>query len=155
MPAYRLLRPLFIAGMTLSLVLYFIPRYSPSGDTLNAWNATGGDERSLSSFDLCLLLIRTGTPAWGAFYIASSGVEVLLLLLALRRPRRWVFIAGASEQLYFLLAFLLRPKGGDLSEALFPSLLPYVAWAMSLTGFFAKPPGTIATDRRSGALLHE
>src|SRR5689334_695641 len=139
---YPLLRLLFIVGMTLSLVLYFAPHYKPSGGILNAWTATGGAERNLSSFDLCLLLVRTGNPGWGAFYIASSGFDLVLLLLAIRRPRRWVFIVGSSEQLYFLVTFLLRPKSGDLSEALFFALLPYAAWAMSLTGFFVKPRGT-------------
>ena len=132
---YRLLRLLFIVGMTLSLVLYFLPVYKPSGGILNAWTATGGVERHLSSFDLCLLLVRTGNPGWGAFYIASSGVELMLLLLALRRPKRWVFIVGSCEQLYFLITFLLRSKAGDLPEAFFFALLTYASWAMSLTGF--------------------
>lgn len=155
MKAYRLLQLLFIAGMTLSLILYFVPRYKPSGGILNAWTATGGVERRLSSFDLCLLLVRTGNPASGTFYIASSGVELVLLLLALQRPRRWVFIVGSCEQLFSLATFLLRSSPNDLSEPFFWALLGYAAWAMSLTGFFVKPPGTIATGRLSGAKSHE
>lgn len=155
MRAYRLLRILFIIGMTLSLILYFVPRYKPSGSILNAWTATGGIERHVSSFDLCLLLVRTGNPAWGAYYIALSAIELVLLLLALRHPGRWVFIVGSSEQLYLLIAFLLRPKSAALSEAFFSAFLTYAAWAMSLTGFFVKPPGTIATGRVSEAPFRE
>jgi len=137
---YRLLRLVFAAGLALSLVLYFVPCYEPSGSTLSAWTTTGGAAQPLSSFDLCRLLVRTGNVQWGSIYIASSGVELGLLLLALLRPRRWVFIAGSCEQLYFPVSFLLRPTSNDLSQPWFCVLLQYAAWAMCLTGFFVKPP---------------
>ncbi len=137
---YRLLRPVFVAGFILSLILYFVPCYKPAGDVLKAWLSMGGVERPLSSFDLCRLLVHTGNVQWGAFYIALSGVELALVLLALRRPRRWVFIAGSSEQLYLLIAFLLRPTSPDLSHPSFFAFLAYASWALCLTGFFVKPP---------------
>ena len=136
---YRLLRPVFVAGFVLSLILYFVPCYKPAGDVLKAWLSMGGVERPLSSFDLCRLLVHTGNVQWGAFYIALSGVELALVLLALRSPRRWVFIAGSCEQLYLLIAFLLRPSSADLSQPSFFAFLNYVSWAMCLTGFFVKP----------------
>ena len=142
--AYRLLRPVFVAGLTLSLILYFIPCYEPSGDILNAWTTTDGVPRRLSSFDLCRLLVRTGNVQWGTFYVTLSGVELALLLLALRRPRRWVFIVGSCEQLYLLIAFLLRPSSPDLSQPWLASFLCYASWAMCLTGFFVKPPRLLA-----------
>jgi hypothetical protein len=132
----------FVAGLALALILYFVPCYQPSGGILNAWTATGGVARRLSSFDLCCLLVRTGNVQSGVFYIALSGVELALLLLALLRPRRWVFIVGSCEQLYLLVAFLLRPASNDLSQPWFWALLCYAAWAMCLTGFFVKPPRT-------------
>jgi len=144
---YRLLRPVFIVGLAVSLILYFVPCYKPAGDILTAWSSTGGVDRRLSSFDLCCLLVRTGNVQWGAFYIALSGVELSLLLLALQRPRRWVFIAGSCEQLYLLVAFLLRPTSNDLSQPWFWALLGYVAWAMCLTGFFIKPSGPSVATR--------
>src|SRR3974390_2203732 len=101
---YRLLRPVFVAGLLLSLFLYFVPCYKPAGDVLKAWLAMGGVERPLSSFDLCRLLVHTGNVEWAAFYIALSPIELALVLLAIRRPRRWVFIAGSCEQLYLLIA---------------------------------------------------
>jgi hypothetical protein len=144
---YGFLRPVFVAGLALSLILYFVPCYQPSGGILNAWTATGGVARRLSSFDLCLLLLRTGNVAWGAVYVASSGVELVLLLLALRRPRRWVFVVGSCEQLFLIATFLLRSSPDDLSQPFFWALLGYAAWAMSLTGFFVKPPPAIGADR--------
>jgi hypothetical protein len=140
---YRLLRPVFATGLALLLILYFVPCYEPSGGILNAWTTTGGGVRRLSSFDLCLLLVRTGNVQWGTFYIACSGAELILLLLVLLRPRRWVFIVGSCEQLYFLIAFLLRSRPDDLSQPFFWPLLWYAVWAMSLTGFFVKPPRAI------------
>jgi hypothetical protein len=137
---YQFLRPVFLAGMALSLILYFVPVNEPSGDILSAWTATGGVARRLSSFDLCGLLVRTGNLGWGVFYIASSGLEFLLLLLALLRPRRWVFMVGSFEQLYFLIAFLLRPSSPDFSQPWFVVLLACASWAMGLSGFFVKPP---------------
>jgi hypothetical protein len=154
---YRLLRPVFAAGLALSLVLYFVPCYEPSGAILNAWTTRGEVARPLSSFDLCLLLVRTGNVQWGAFYIASSGAELVLLLLALLRPRRWVFVAGSCEQLYFLAAFLLRSRADDLAQPLFWALLAYATWAMTLTGFFIKPPRPVLAGRLVGASqeMHE
>ena len=138
---YRLLRPVFIAGMMLSVFLYFVPFYKPAGDVLKAWLATGGVERRLSSFDLCLLLVHVGNVQSGVLYMASWGMEVAVLLLALRRPRRWVFVAGACEQLYLTSAFLLRPASSDLSGPWLSHALIYVYSVMCLTGFLIKPPG--------------
>jgi len=140
---YRLLRPVFVAGLVLSQILYFVPYYKPAGDVLKAWLAMGGAERHLSSFDLCRLLVGTGNVQWGGFYMALSGVELALVLLALRGPRRWVFIAGSCEQLYLLIAFMLRPSSEALTQHWFFASLAYVSWAMCLTGFFVKPPHTI------------
>jgi hypothetical protein len=92
-------------------------------------------------------LVRTGNVQWATFYIASSGVELVLVLLALLRPRRWVFIVGSCEQLYFLVTFLLRSTSNDLSQPFFWPLLWYAVWVMSFTGFFVKPPGAIVADR--------
>ncbi len=138
--SYRALRLLFITGFALSFILYYIPCYKPAGPVLTAWTANGGAERRLSSFDLCRLLIRTGDVNWGAFYIALSLFELTILVLAIRRPRRWVFVAGSCEQLYLLLAFLLRSHSGDLPQPLITMLLGYASWPMCLSGFFVKPP---------------
>jgi hypothetical protein len=137
---YRPLRALFIVGLTLSVIQYFVPFYKPAGDLLKAWLATGGVERRLSSFDLCRLLVHTGQVQWGAFYMALSGIEVALLVLTLRRPRRWVFVVASCEQLYLLIAFLLRPASGDLSDPWVSHVLLYVSSVMCLTGFLIKPP---------------
>jgi hypothetical protein len=151
---YRLLRPVFIAGLAVSLILYLVPCYKPAGDILTAWTSTGGVERRLSSFDLCCLLVRTGNVQWGTFYIALSSVELALLVLALQRPRRWVFLAGSCEQLYLLVAFLLRPTSNDLSQPWFWDLLEYAAWAMCLTGFFVKPSSPSVAARSVVAPTH-
>ncbi len=139
-PAYRILRPLFVAGYALSTVLYFIPWYTPTGDVLKAWLATGGVERHLSSFDLCRLLVSTGDVQSGAFYMSLSAIEVVLMLLAVWHPRRWVFLAGACEQVYTLIAFLRRPTANDLPHPLFSVFLYYAVWGMGFTGFFIRPP---------------
>src|SRR5436309_2347628 len=110
---YHILRPVFVAGLALSLVLYFIPWYTPTGDVLRAWSAAGGVERRLSSFDLCRLLVATGDVQRGGFYMVLSAVELTLLLLAVQRPRRWVFVVGACEQLFTLVTFLLRSAAND------------------------------------------
>ncbi len=143
---YRTLRPVFVAGLALSLILYFVPLYTPTGDVLKTWSATGGVERKLSSFDLCRLLVDTGNVQWGAFYMALSGVEVALLVLALQRPRRWVFIAGSCEQLYTLITYLLRPTSNDLPQPLVSVFLSYASWAMCFTGFWVKPPVKAGTE---------
>ncbi len=144
---YRLLRLVVVAGLVLSLILYFVPCYKPAGDVLQAWLAMGGVERRLSSFDLCRLLVGTGNVQWGGFYIALSAVELALVLLALLRPRRWVFIAGSCEQLYLLIEFMLRPSSEVLTQPWFFAFLAYVSWAMCLTGFFVKPPPRWAVGR--------
>ena len=102
----------------------------------------GGVERRLSSFDLCRLLVGTGNVQWGGFCMGLSAVELALVLLAFRRPRRWVFIAGSCEQLYLLITFMLRPSSEALTEPWLFTFLSYVSWAMCLTGFFVKPPRT-------------
>jgi hypothetical protein len=62
------------------------------------------------------------------------------MLLALQHPRRWVFVAGSCEQLYLLIAFLLRPSSDDLPLPSVVAFLSYLSWAMCLTGFFVKQP---------------
>jgi hypothetical protein len=152
---YRILRSLFIAGFALSSVLYFIPWYTPTGDALRAWLAIGGVERHLSSFDLCRLLVSTGNVQSGAFYLFMSAVEVVLMLLAIWRPRRGVFLAGACEQLYTLIAFLLRPTVNDLPQPLISVFLYYASWGMCLMGFFVRPPTkrTVAPSTDGSTLL--
>ena len=137
---YRALRLVFITGLALSFILYLVPCYTPTGAVLTAWTANGGIERRLSSFDLCRLLIRTGDVNWGAFYIGLVAFELTMLVLAIWRPRRWVFLAGSCEQLYLLFAFLLRSHAGDLPQPLLTMLLGYASWPMCLIGFFVKPP---------------
>lgn len=139
---YRLLRPIFVAGLVLSLILYFVPCNKSVGDVLKTWLAMGGTARHLSSFDLCRLLVDTGNVQWGGFYMALCGIELALVLLAVRRPHRWVFIAGSCEQLYLLITFILRPSSETLIQHWFFAFLAYASWAMCLTGFFVKPPRT-------------
>jgi hypothetical protein len=148
---YRLLRPAFVAGLVLSLILYFLPCNKPGGDVLRAWLAMGGAERHLSSFDLCRLLVGTGNAQWGELYMALSGLELALVLLALRRPRRWVFITGSCEQLYLLITFLLRPRSPALTQPWFIDFLFYVSCAICLTGFLVSPPRTRTAARAEGA----
>jgi hypothetical protein len=137
---YHILRALFVAGLGLSVVVYFIPWYTPAGDVLKAWLATGGVERRLSSFDLCRLLLSTGNVPRAAFYMVLEAIEIALLLLAVVRPRRWVFIAGVCEQLYTLSAFLLPSAAKEFPQPLFLVLLYYASWAMCFTGIFVRPP---------------
>jgi len=75
------------------------------------------------------------------------GRFLALLFLALQRPRRWIFIAGSCEQLYLLIAFLLRTSSDDFSQPSFVTFLFYASWAMCLTGFFVKPPRTLGRPR--------
>jgi hypothetical protein len=139
--AYCVLRAAFVVGLALSLIVYFVPCYKPPAQVLKAWLATGGVERRLSSFDLCRLLVRAGEIQWGAFYMALSAMELALLVLAVQRPRRWVFIAGACEQLYLLIVFLCRPASETYAQPSLTAFLGYAVWAMCLTGLFVKPPG--------------
>ncbi len=149
---YDILRPVFVAGLALSLVLYFIPWFTPTGDVLRAWSAAGGVERRLSSFDLCRLLVATGDVQHGAFYMMLSATELALLVLAVWRPRRWVFLVGACEQLYTLIAFLLRSRADDLPQPVWSVFLYYAAWAMCLTVFFVRPP--VSSEAAPSALDH-
>ena len=138
--AYCILRPVFVGGLALSTVLYFMPWYTPTGDVLRAWLATGGVERHLSSFDLCRLLVSSGDVQSGTFYMLLSAFEVALTLLAVWRPQRWVFVVGACEQLYTLTAFLWRSTANDLPQPLFSVFLYYASWGMCFTGFLVRPP---------------
>lgn len=138
--SYQVLRRVFVAGLGSSLVLYFIPWFTPAGDILRAWSATGGAERALSSFDLCCLMLRVGDTLHGAFYLVLSIMELVLLVLAIWRPRRWVFRVGAGEQLLTLIVFLLRSRANDLPQPEWSVLVYYATWAMCFTGFFVRPP---------------
>jgi hypothetical protein len=148
---FRILRIVFVGGMALFIVQYFVLFYQPSGEVLKLWLASGGSERHLSSFDLCRLLNSLHSPQ-GIFYMALTGFELVIVYLAIQRPRRWVFITGASEQLLLLVLFLVRPASNDLTNPLIALFLGYLSWTMCLTGFFVKPPRTrlitiIHTDR--------
>ena len=126
---YRNLRTLFIAGFAYQAVEFFIPTFK----------AVGGD-KSFSTLDLIRLIFQMGHYGMGIYCVLIFCAAVAFAVLGFKYPQRWVFIAGSSFMVFMLILDFFQGSNPNLQEIFLTKLLGYIASAMSLTGFWIKPP---------------
>jgi hypothetical protein len=127
-------RVIFIAGFMLEILLWFIPTISITTD-LGAI--------SISSFRIARSLFLYGQNGAGLLVIFPLFVSVVILVLAMKYPRRWVFICGACFAVLVIL-WGVSHGSADLEMGMdvyfAPRILSYVGSVMGLIGFIVKPP---------------
>ena len=126
---YRTTRLVFLAGLLLDLILYFVPALG-----------FGGEEKSLSPLDVTRLYFQRGEAGWGFLNVAFFAATAVVLFLAWKQPKRWVFVAGASIFAFGLLLEFFMGSSESVQQYFLPRLLRYLAALAALTGFWIKPP---------------
>src|SRR5580704_5803637 len=127
-------RVIFIAAFTLEILLWFVP-------TISFPTHLGGV--SISSFRIARSLFLDGQSGEGFLVIFPLFISVVILVLAMKYPRRWVFICGACFAALVILSGVSHGRadlevGMDVWFA--PRILSYVASVMGLIGFVVRPP---------------
>jgi hypothetical protein len=134
---YRTTRLVFLAGLLLDLILWFVPAYRMMvGGVLGF----GGEWRSLSALDVTRLNFQRGQAGWGFLDVAFFAATAVVLFLAWKQPKRWVFVAGASIFAFGLLLEFFMGSSESVQRYFLPRLLYYLAALAALTGFWIKPP---------------
>lgn len=133
-----MLRGCFIVGWVLHIVLAFVPMMEVK--TGGFWGF-GVQEKSLSPFQAGQMLFEQGTTVVGFLYVIYFSLTVAFLVLGIVRPVRWVFVAGASYGVFFvILAFSAGSPPENVTMYVLPEIVSYLAIALTLSGFWTKPP---------------
>jgi len=130
--SYYNLRILFIIGYSISFILNFIPSFRIKGSFFQP-------EKLLSVRDIVKILFGNGQVALGMFSVLLVAFAIVFVILAIKYPKRWVFVSGASFGVFglFLSLFVGTPEGVEV--LVIPAVISYIANAMILSGFFIKP----------------
>ena len=139
---YRNLRALFIAGFALNAILFFVPALKAK---VGGFLGFGGEERTFSVLTLTREIIQAGHLGLGLFFVIIFCIAVAFVVLAIKYPRRWLFITGACYTIVWFIFALFSGSGKDTEELFLPKLLGYVASALTLSGFWVRPPAPTAT----------
>jgi MFS family permease len=136
---YKILRIIFISGFSLQLLLTFIPSVE-----VNKLKVFGFDNQFLknetySDKDTIGLLLQVN-PLLGLFFIAVFILQIIFIILAIKYPRRWVFLSGAGLACLSFIGWLFMPKASNTTILVIPALLSWCAMFAKMTGFFIHPP---------------
>lgn len=139
--SFQTLRILFICGYLMSIGLTFVPSLEISKHE-GMFGMGEVVKHTYSLYEIIRLLYESGEYDWQLFYVTVFAVEIAFVILAIRYPKRWVFISGASFTAFFLLWSFFTPSREGIKYILIPRVLGYVADAFVLLGFFARPTDT-------------
>jgi hypothetical protein len=134
---YGSLRALFFVGFALSAVLEFVPVLKMK---VGGFMGIGGEERSMSALDLIRLLFQGGQTGLAILFVLMFCVTLAFAALALKYPRRWVFIAGSCYAVFVIVLDFFSGSNKDVEYYFLVQLLGYIATAITLTGFWVRPP---------------
>lgn len=131
---YQHPRAIFICGFALATFLWFIPTIS----VVTEWRT-----ESLSNFQLARFLIESRQFGLCFLVAVPCLISFAITVLAVRYPRRWVFILGSFYALCAIAhgAFIGATAAMEFVDVYFaPKILTYVASVMGLIGFIIRPP---------------
>ncbi len=149
---YRNLRALFIAGFALNALIFFLPAFKVKvGSVLGM----GGEVRTFSALTLTREVIQAGHIGVGLFFVIVFCIAVAFVVVAIKYPRRWVFITGACYTVFWLIFGFFSGENKDTQQLFLPQLLGYIASAMTLAGFWIRPPTQAAARIASAESKHE
>jgi len=137
---FQLLRILFICGCLMGIVLTFVP-----GIEITHRDMFGEEvqKKTYSSYEVTRLLGERQKVGWQLFYVILFALNIVFVILAIRYPKRWVFISGASIAAFFLLWDFFTPSKEGIEYLLIPRILGYISSAFVLLGFFVKPTSSV------------
>ena len=144
----RVLRTLFTVGFAVQAVDSVVPDVRLAGKTLQYWLETGGTDRLVSDLDLIRFCFRLGLLGWGFYNMLMWVAPFAFIALAMKNPRRWVFVTGAVFAIYQLLFEYVGPQNSEIHVAPISLVLINIARAMALVGFWVKPMARDLVDER-------
>lgn len=134
---FLMLRRLFILGYSMNIVLWFIPSVVIRGNVGGfLWPAQ--PDRLLSMFSL-VRLISQENPLLTLFFVLVFASNIAFIVLAIKVPKRWVFLTAAILSSLFLLLGLFSATPEDIYYIPFTRNLGYIAAALTLVGFVITP----------------
>ena len=127
---FRMLKSLFVLGFFMNIVLNFVPllQLKVRGDLIT---------------HSALSLIRTisGTnPGLTFVLVLIFASNILFIALAFAYPKRFIFIVASSFTVIMLIWNFFQGTNPNVIIFLLPQVLGYIANALTLIGFFIKPP---------------
>lgn len=137
--SYRNLRALFVVGFALDAAMVFVPSFRMK---VGGFMGMGGEERSLSVLDAIRLAFANGQFGIGMFFVLCFCAAVAFAVLAVKFPRRWVFVAGSCFAAFMTVLSIFMGSGDDAHthRYLLPRLIGYVCAVLQLVGFWVRPP---------------
>lgn len=138
---YRSYRRVFIGGFALSILLWFVPSVTMK---VGGFLGVGGEEKTLSVLDVVRMLFRAGHLGFAFFLVLLFCISAAFLVLAIKYPRRWVFVAGSSYAVFGIILDVFSGSGTDVHYIYLPKAMGYLATAMTLVGFWCKPPAIVS-----------
>jgi hypothetical protein len=139
---FQLLRILFICGFLMSIGLTFVPRIEITQQGMFGIGEV--QKETYSMYGLVRLLGERQEVGWQLFYVILFALQIVFVILAIKYPKRWVFISGASISAFLLLWDFFTPSREDIEYLLIPRVLDYISSAFVLLGFFAKPTSSVS-----------
>ena len=99
-------------------------------------------DHSLSTFQIIGIMFENGEAGWALYNSVSYCFTAAFILLALKYPRRWVFLAGSYYTVANVVVGSLFPAStnGNAEWMLLSRLLEHIARLMRLVGFWVLPP---------------
>lgn len=127
------MRTIFVSGYLISFIMAFVP-------TLRIKSGFFRPEQVLSLKDIIQLLFEGGQTATevllGLFVLA----DIAFVVLAMKYPKRWVFLSGAILAAFGLFMNLFSPKAEGAELLVVPTAISLIAGALPLIGFVMNPP---------------
>jgi hypothetical protein len=141
---YRVLRVIFISGFAVSIVLTFIPSIEvASAPPVFGFGNQFLKSELLSDKDIIGKLLQENAIV-GLFFVFLFMAQVAILVLAIKYPKRWVFIAGVSLTCLTITLWLFSTTPQSTTTLVIPAVFSWLATFAKLTGFFIHPPVTNA-----------
>jgi hypothetical protein len=131
---FRTLRVIFIAGYVGSIIVYFIPV-----EVMNNPNIPPG---SYSMFDIIKMIAQVNPPV-AMVMVFFFALNIVIVVLALTYPKRWVFIVGASYAALALMYSFVSSSGQMVEFSLIMAVISWAIVLAELTGFFIKPASAV------------
>ncbi len=130
---YQTIRTLFITGFILNIILTFIPSAS-----YQPYSYYEQPLKYLSAYDGIQILFKAQS-FWGFYFVFLFSLNIVFIVLAIKYPKGWIFIAGASVTGFNYVLSLFMPSNPDIHSVFVTAVFQYLASLFILSGFFANP----------------
>ena len=138
---FQTLRMLFIFGYLIGIILTFVPSVEITQITQHGMFDAGEVTKvTYSSYGIIQLLGERQEVGLQLFFVILFALNIAFIILAIKYPKRWIFISGASITAFLLLWNFFTPSNKDIQNLFIPRIIGYISDTFILLGFLIKPP---------------